>query len=111
MSLKKEHVQLAMKYMQLLLPVAVERMPGSDFLQEVQNIEEKLGVLLRQMSTSRKNVGESLSPQGFKELKKHVRDLKAQLDLKVGAKVYPYLEGPTKQLLTQVEIIIKKIPY
>jgi hypothetical protein len=109
MSLKLKHVQLGMKYLQLLLPVAKsEAGSSSDFFKEVQNIEEKLGILLRQLQVRSKEI---LTITAFEQLKDHMKNLKTQLELKEGSTDYQLLEGPTKQLLTQVEIIIEKIPY
>ena len=114
MSLKLGHVQLAMKYIQLLLPVAERRMGrGSTFFKETQKIERNLGILLQSLLLDVERGQTRIvnyTPSSYEELKKSVKNLKNELNLAKDAAVYRFIEGPTKQLLTQVEIIIKKIP-
>ena len=115
MSLKLESVQLGMRYLHLLKPVANQRMgTKSKFFMALEIIEEKLATLLQSLSIKTK-IGQTravnFTPADFKVFKQQVKDLKTELDLKKGSAVYQYLEGPTNQLLVQLEIITGKIPY
>jgi hypothetical protein len=116
MSLKSKEARLAMKYLQILLPIADKRMgERSTFMMALRDIESKLAIILRDLELVTKpketRIENGLSPLGLRQFKNSVAILKEELNKKKGAAVYPSIEGPTKQFLIQVEIIIQKHPY